>query len=166
MLVSTGAVFSLVEANKKTHSLKSVMTNLNFALESMAREIRVGREYNCDALGDCTAGGTSFQFKSNRDINGDGTYNEGDQMIYSIVITNGKGSITRRILGSDPGGVPITASEINIESLRFYVIGTAASPADTKQPKVVISIQGSAGEGKIKSNFNIQTTLSQRAIDS
>ena len=53
MLVSTGAVFSIVEANKKAHTLKSVMTNLNFTLESMVRDVRVGSQFSCGAGGDC-----------------------------------------------------------------------------------------------------------------
>ncbi|MEK7596586.1 MAG: hypothetical protein AAB450_00505, partial [Patescibacteria group bacterium] len=49
--------------------------------------------------------------------------------------------------------------------VKFYVIGTQPSPADTKQPKVVITIRGYAGAGNTKSDFNIQTTISQRSID-
>jgi prepilin-type N-terminal cleavage/methylation domain-containing protein len=164
MLVATGSVFSIVEANKKTHTLKSVMTNLNFALESMAREIRVGNTYSCDGIGDCINGGTTFQFKANRDINGDGAYDSTDQVIYAV----GSGRITKRILGSGPNSnaspIPITAAEISIQAMKFYVVGSAA--ADNKQPKVVITIQGYSGTGTTRSDFNIETTLSQRAIDS
>ncbi len=167
MLISTGAVFSIVEANKKTHSLKSVMTNLNFALESMMREIRVGRSYSCNGGGDCeTLGGTTFTFKANRDINGSGGYDSSDRMEYAFDSANG--SITRQILGGGPNGnatpVRITASEIVIESMKFYVLGTGTS--DKKQPKVVITVQGHSGVGSTRSDFNIQTTVSQRPIDS
>jgi hypothetical protein len=167
MLISTGAVFSIVEANKKTHSLKSVMTNLNFALESMMREIRVGRSYSCNGGGDCeTLGGTRFTFKANRDINGSGGYDSSDQMEYAFDAVNG--SITRQILGGGPNGnstpVRITASEIVIESMKFYVLGTGSS--DQKQPKVVITLQGYSGTGSTRSDFNIQTTVTQRPIDS
>ncbi len=167
MLISTGAVFSIVEANKKTHSLKSVMTNLNFALESMMREIRVGRSYSCNGGGDCEVlGGTRFRFKSNRDINGSGGYDASDQMEYAFDAVNG--SITRQILGGGPNGnvtpVRITASEIVIESMKFYVLGTGTT--DQKQPKVVITVQGYSGTGSTRSDFNIQTTVTQRPIDS
>ena len=166
MLISTGAVFSIVEANKKTHSLKSVMTNLNFALESMMREIRVGRSYSCDGGGDCAInGGTRFTFKANRDINGSGGYDASDQMEYRFDVASG--SITRQILGGGPNGnvapVRITASEITIESMKFYVLGTGST--DQKQPKVVITVQGYSGTGSTRSDFNIQTTVSQRPID-
>ncbi|MBI5134275.1 MAG: type II secretion system protein [Candidatus Taylorbacteria bacterium] len=163
MLIATGSVFSIVEANKKTHTLKSVMTNLNFALESMARDTRVGFNYVCDGSGSCQSGGSVFRYKANRDIDGDGNYNSADandQIEYSLV----SGRIQKRVYGTIPSTTDITASDINITLLRFYVTGTAAN--DGLQPKVVMTLKGDAGTGKTKSEFNIQTTISQRAIDS
>lgn len=163
MLVATGAVFTIVESNKKTHSLKSVMTNLNFALESMARDMRVGLKYNCGTGGDCQSGGTVFRYKANREVDGDGFYNADDatdQIEYSLE----GGRIQKRILGGSNAQYYITAQEINITSLKFYVTGTGVN--DGKQPKVVMTVQGSAGVGKTKSEFNIQTTITQRSIDS
>jgi prepilin-type N-terminal cleavage/methylation domain-containing protein len=165
MLVATGAVFSIVDANKKTHTLKSVMTNLNFALESMVRDIRVGFRYSCDGGGDCTGSpGTTFRFKANRDVDGGG-YNvaDGNDMItFARVLDDGRGRIQKTVGAST---YFITAPEIDVETLGFYVIGTATSP-DTRQPKVVMLIKGAAGTGNTRSNFNIQTTVSQRPIDS
>lgn len=166
MLVAAGAVFTVVESNKKTHSLKSVMTNLNFALEAMARDIRVGTNYVCNGVGNCESGGTVFRYKANRDIDGSGTYNAADSEDQAEYTTSG-GRLTRRIYGSGPmgalGAVPITAEEIHITSLKFYLSGAGA---DGKQPKVLISLQGYAGIGSTKSTFNIQTTITQRSIDS
>jgi prepilin-type N-terminal cleavage/methylation domain-containing protein len=162
MLVATGAVFSIVEANKKTHTLKSVMTNLNFALESMARDIRVGSQFSCNGGGDCyNSPGQIFAYKANRDIDGDGVSN--DFIEYRLADEG----IQKRVYGGSNGYTStITANEIHIESLKFYVIGSQPTPGDTKQPKVVITIKGYSGAGNTRSDFNIQTTVSQRAIDS
>ena len=158
MIVATGAVFSVVSANKKTHSIKSVMTNLNFALDSMVRDIRVGSTYSCDLVGDCTGGGAVFSFKANRDIDGDSIAN--DTVEYSL----DNGRIMKRVYGGPQGfDSAITASEVTIEDLDFYVDG---SGADNKQAKVIISIRGYAGVGDTKSSFALQTTISQRSIDS
>jgi prepilin-type N-terminal cleavage/methylation domain-containing protein len=156
MLISTGAIFSIVEANKKAHSVKSVMTNLNFALESMSRDIRVGSSYSCDAGSDCLDGGTSFGFKANRDVNGDGIVDAGDDLLYSR-----NGSRIMRRAGSQPE-TAITASEIQVTNLKFYVTG---SQSGGDQPKVLIVIQGYSGTSTTRSDFNIQTTVSQRAGD-
>ncbi len=163
MLVATGAVFSVIEANRKSHSLKSVMTNLNFALESMMRDIRVGTRYACDGSGDCPISpGARFLYKANRDVDGDSFYDpldNNDQIEYAL----SGGRIEKRIYGTSPSTYPITAEEITITDLKFYVIGTGNS--DGKQPKVVFTISGYSGAGNSKSDFNIQTTVSQRALD-
>lgn len=163
MLVATGAVFSVVDANKKSHSLKSVMTNLNFALESMMRDIRVGTRYACNGSGDCPISpGSRFTYKANRDVDGDSFYDpldNNDQIEYSLVA----GRIEKRIYGTLPATYSITAEEITITSLKFYVIGSGS--LDQKQPKVVFTISGFSGEGRTRSEFNIQTTVSQRSLD-
>lgn len=163
MLIATGAVFTIVESNKKTHSLKSVMTNLNFALESMARDMRVGFNYRCNGAGDCITGGTTFIYKANRDVDGDGFYNSADSNDQIEYTVSGE-RLTKRIYSNGQAAVPVTASEIHILSMNFYLVGTSSS--DGKQPKVLITIQGYAGSGKTRSDFNIQTTISQRSIDS
>lgn len=159
MLIATGSIFTIVDANKKSHALKSVMTNLNFALESMAREIRVGTGFVCPATGgDCpTNGDSSFLFISNRNLD---FVPGNDPVQYSF--SNGR--ILKQRFGSDSSPVPITAEEIVITHMLFYVIGSGSS--DLKQPRVVMVISGYVGSGNTKSTFNIQTAISQRSIDS
>ena len=175
MLVATGAVFTIVESNKKTHSLKSVMTNLNFALESIARDMRVGFYYSCISSvsapitdsGDCQTGDNVFRYKANRSVDGDASYDANDandRVEYSL--SNER--LMKRVYGNGSiatlGSVPITAEEIHIQSMKFYLVGSAG--ADGKQPKTLITIKGYAGVGPTRSDFDIQTTVSQRAIDS
>lgn len=161
MLVATGAVFSIVEANKKTHTLKSVMTNLNFALESMTRDMRVGSNFSCGIGGDCyDPPGDVFSYKANRSLIGN---SENDFVEYKLV---GE-SIQKRVYGDGTDSLmSITAPEIHITVLKFYVIGTQPAPTDTRQPKVVVTVKGYAGAGNSRSDFDIQTTVSQRSIDS
>ena len=163
MIVATGAVFAVVNANKKTHSIKSVMTNLNFALDSMIRDIRVGSTYSCNDLGNCTDGnGTKFSFTANRDVNNDGYPNVAspspDIVEYSVV----SGRIQRVITSNGTYTSFITAPEVVIDNLVFYVTGSGPGNG---QAKVLISIRGYSGVGQTQSNFNIQTTISQRSID-
>jgi prepilin-type N-terminal cleavage/methylation domain-containing protein len=167
MLISTGAISSIIEANKKAHAVKSVMTNLNFALESMSRDMRVGSGYSCGgdagSGANCPTGGDSFSFYANRDVNGSGTVNEFDTVTYTKV-----GSRIEKQLFMNEGSngsfvsSPITASEIQVTNMKFYVTG-AESGGD--QPKVLIVIQGYSGTSTTRSDFNIQTTVSQRAGD-
>jgi hypothetical protein len=144
------------------------MTNLNFALESMARDMRVGSNFSCGSGGDCVEGGNSFSYLANRSLIGNSAK---DTVKYSLVeeTVNGKAvkRIQREVTGDGPTSTMfITAREIYIEFMKFYVIGTAPTPSDKKQPKVVITIKGYAGYGNTRSDFDIQTTISQRSIDS
>lgn len=46
-VVAAGALLKIIDANKKAQSIQASITNLNFALESMTRELRVGSKYQC-----------------------------------------------------------------------------------------------------------------------
>ncbi|HVU06674.1 MAG TPA: prepilin-type N-terminal cleavage/methylation domain-containing protein [Candidatus Paceibacterota bacterium] len=169
MLIATGSVFSIVAANKKTHAIKSVMTNLNFALESMMRDMRLGSRYACGASvplsspSDCASGDVVFRFKANRDVSGDAVYDPSginDQIEYRLQ----DGRIMKKIYDNTTSDYAITATEVHVTSLMFYVTGSGTG--DGKQPKVVVTVQGYSGSGATQSNFNIQTMVTQRAIDS
>jgi len=165
MTISVGSLLSLVEANRKAQALNSVINNLNFALENMSRNIRVGNTYHCstsssvppnlDTTQDCPNGGILFVFEGNE---GDITVPT-DQIVYRF--------INSRIEKSIDGGttfIAITASEVTINEMKFYTVGTTRG--DTSQPRVVMTVQGTAGiSTKAQTDFNLQTTVSQRVLD-
>lgn len=47
-VVALGALVKIISANQKAQTLQSSITNLNFALDAMSRELRVGTAYHCD----------------------------------------------------------------------------------------------------------------------
>ncbi len=47
-VIALGALVKIISANRKAQSLQSSLTNLNFAVESITRELRVGRAFHCD----------------------------------------------------------------------------------------------------------------------
>ena len=47
-LVAIGALVRITDANRKSITLKTTINNLNFALESLSREMRVGGGYHCE----------------------------------------------------------------------------------------------------------------------
>ena len=47
-VVAAGALLRIIDANKKAQGIQSAMTNINFALESMTRELRTGTKYACN----------------------------------------------------------------------------------------------------------------------
>jgi len=169
-LISAGALLSVADANRKAQVLKSVMNNLNFALESMSREIRVGSNYYCNDVVEgtvppgfasrrnCVNGGNFLAFEAS-DGNSD---TPNDQIIYRL----NNGRIEKSINGGSSFS-GLTAPEVSIDDgtgLRFYVTG--APEGDSAQPKVLIILSGQAGtKDRVVTRFDIQTTVSQRSRD-
>ena len=161
MIVAVSSLLSLVYANRKAHALQSVMNNLNIALDGMTRSIRMGSNYRCGgpspADPDCLNGGQALYFEAH---NGDSSESTDDWAYWYD-------TDTKRLYKSEQGGaagVPITAPEVSIESLTFYVVGTTRR--DITQPKVVIAIKGVAGtQARTATTFSIQATAVQRLLD-
>lgn len=171
MLVAMGALLSLVEANRKSRVLESVMNNLNISLDSMVRAARMGSNYVCndDAIplnyatngADCATGETMLSFTPY----GESPSAQNLRAVYSFKQdVDGVGRLYRSLDGG-ASEIPVTAPEVEIDDVKFYVIGT--TPGDTAQPKVVIVIKGSAGAVNTKSRttFYIQATAVQRVLD-
>ncbi len=128
------------------------MNNLNLAMESMSKEMRYGRNYYCGPGSittpqNCSSGGTSVSFLSSDNV----------QITYALA-----GSTIEKRSGSG-NSVPVTASEVVIDDLDFYVLG--AETDNSLHPKVVIKVSGHAGKGRGRSDFVIQTLVSQRALE-
>jgi len=160
MLVAVGAIIAVNDASKKVRSQKTVINNLDSALEQMYRNIREGYNYHCgneslirfDKSQGCPSGESIFAFEP-REGN---PKNRNDQVVYKLQ--------NKRIMQSLDGGTsfsPITGSDVIVEELTFKTV--EISSAGDPQPRVLITLKGKAGtSGKTASGFNIQTTVSQR----
>lgn len=155
MTVSLGSILGVFDANRKSKSLKTVLSNLNLAVESMSKEMRFGTNYHCRSSGtvtepqSCSSGGSFLSFLSS----------DGVQITYRK--RNDRTYMEKR-LGTG-AYIPITAPEIIIDNLTFYTLG--AESGDTLQPKILMKIQGHAGSGKGQTDFTLQTLVSQRVLD-
>lgn len=159
--ISMGALLSIFDAHKKTQATKTVVDNLNLSLENMVRTVRFGSNYYCGVsndtippidTNDCpSSGGTALSV----------TFDD-KRMIYSW-----GGGVNDPIRKSENGGVTytdITAPEVKIQDLKFYVRGS--SSMDAQQPQVLVVIRGYVGnKPSITSNFSIQTLMSQKDLD-
>ncbi len=161
MVIAAGSLVSLMDANRKTQAEKTVANNLHFALENMSRSLRMGRAYHCGSAGvlseprDCPEIPESFlSFVSA----------EGDMVAYQLAGT----AIERAVRRASESGplvfMPLTAPEIQVERLQFFVDG--APSADKRQPRALILAGGVIkGKGGIESRFDIETLVSQRLLD-
>jgi prepilin-type N-terminal cleavage/methylation domain-containing protein len=159
MVVAVGAILSIVAADKRAQALNSVITNLNFAIEGMVRDLRTGYDYDCgslseDSLTDCPSSpNSSVTFISSQSGGKHVTYSFENGSIYKLT----EGEIK---------AYPLTAPEITINKLDFYVSGTAhGTGQDYRQPRILIVIAGKYGGYGSEANFSLQTLVSQRKLD-
>ncbi len=171
MTISLGALLAMSESDRKAQTLKSVINNLNFALDSMSRSIRTGLAYHCNSTGtltspqDCST--TPYTYLTYKTAIGGG----GSPLVASqVTYCRGTGSLcdpvgTALLRKVDSGTFSaVTSSEVKITNLSFFVTGSSQS--DNVQPKVTILLSGEVNvSGTQKSPFNLQTTVTQRLYD-
>lgn len=175
MVVALGALLSLSEANRRAELLSEATNNFNSAIDSMTRTIRTGSAYHCgtgtlSTLQDCQGtSATQFAFLPN------GASLSSQIVVYKFSSSGCPNNVAGCILRSQDGGVTyaaITSPEIIITSLNFFVVGapqgvqTFGSQSLSVQPKVEILITGYVTiKGGVTSNFNVQTSVTQRLYD-
>lgn len=150
--ISVGALLVLISTNQQLQNEQSVMTNLSFALDSMAREIRTGTHYFCVARPNYTSGSGNAVFDNgdSQELLGQGTNDcptgsasgmnllgisfkeggesitagNGERILYFYDKTGGpnSGKIMRRV--GDQDAQSIVSSGIYITAAEFYVTGS------------------------------------------
>ena len=158
--LTTGSLLILNNAQRKAFFIQTNQDNVRFTLESMAREIRTGVNYtllnpppsqfNANACSD-TPLGACFGFTNAQKPN--------QYVVYKLSSST--------IQKSVDGGVifqPITAPEVFINNLRFYIAG--ASLTDNFQSRVTIVIQAiTPGADPNSSRLDVQTTVNRLRRD-
>jgi prepilin-type N-terminal cleavage/methylation domain-containing protein len=175
MTVAVGSLISIIDANRKAQAIKNVVNNINFALESISKDMRVGTKYSCydgtNYVGDCTGvGGIGVKYLSGKLDSGGTNY-----VIHYRFVSNpntGMGNI-QRCMNTDYNTACVSwesltapVENVKITNMKFYVLGTGTTGKplnEKKQPRVIITLEGVAGiKDSVKTSFNIQTTVSQR----
>jgi len=135
-LVIFGIFILATSYQRRIIAVKNVEDNLRFAVESMAREIRTGKDF--------TGGGSQLNF----------TNALGGKVIYRL---NG-GAVEKSETSSydEPNYLRITGPETAIDYLTFVLMG--------QQPRITIAVGATSKVGAQSSNLKIQTTVSSRLL--
>lgn len=169
---------TLLNANllhQKSQNMRSILDSMNFAMEDMSRNLRVGYTYDCiptnGTIPDTTppytpiptsgqnCGGIIFKSTANNTL---------ATWVYYIA-TNpnypSQYSIFKIVDGST--SVQLTPDEVNIDpSSSFTVVGAEPpSSGNYQQPFVTIKLVGTIKYQNITTPFSLQTSVSQRTID-
>lgn len=177
-VISLGALMRIISANHKAQAIQSAFTNLNFALESMSREIRMGANYHCEA-GFNTYSGSGISGKA-CDIGNNSTIffessktktlqsgNGSCRLVYSYYFSGSAPNYILKKAQQSNCNDPInnnSFSEVISPNITItdYKLGVIKGSTDN-YPKVFIRISGEAGiKEKEKTFFDVQTSISQR----
>ena len=164
MLLTTGAFLKLISLDRVARGTNDIVNNLSFAVDTMERSIRTGRNYQCGG-----PGGTNCWFPQS----GSSTFtftDENGRTVTYLLKTNG--SIGRCALTSGTctpaNAISLTDERITIETMRFYVQGVGITPPnDVKQPQVLFTLSGymQPDENSEAVEFTIQSQATQRLIE-
>lgn len=170
-LIIVGGLVSLNNASRKARAARIVTDNLSAAIDSMSRNIRMGSAMHCGcgtAGVPSTAGDTSFPggardcpLADGGDVclafegpQGDGAVTS-DQVVYRL-----SGNRIERSIDGGATYIALTAPEMKVNDLHFYVDGTFV---DQDQPVVTMVLRAEAQLGtRTKTDFDIETTVSPR----
>ena len=166
--IGVSSTLVVVDANRNARAISIVMSNLDFALEEMVRNGRIGVRYHCGGGDftvpkDCPPPGwdSTFAFLD--------AYTGTETWVYRLwPHPNGVAGDWQMQKSKNGGGKfsAVTSPEIVIKSLRFYVTGTTV--ADLEQPQALIVIDGfvePTGRPQLRSDFALQSTVVQRIPD-
>lgn len=160
MTLASGAYLLMISVNRQAQGISVGINNLSFALETMTYNIRSGTDYGCLGSGDCPGGGSSFSFKNANGVT----------VTYSLV----GGAIQESANSTDQF---LTDSSVTVETLTFYVTGTAKPDydpstglplvtGDDQQPRVTIVVSGTVEVGPGKTEpFTIESGATMRGSD-
>lgn len=191
MLVTMGALLTLNDSSRKAQALRTVIDNLNFAVEDMNRKIRTGDIYHCyDTAGqvvsldteltkavDCpTVGGQAISLKTQEVERPAGNPTADPKHVWVAYVfrpgdENGNAGRIWQRRSNDGGGAnlsveesAITSPEVDIKQMKFRVVGANPNANPRTQPMVIVSISGVVDlhKEKLKTDFSLQTAISRR----
>lgn len=159
VMISLGAILTILDANRKARTLTEVMNNLNFSVETMTRSLKTGVEPA--SAGDILSVGaiiltedgfarekTRYRLNKTADERG---------QIEQCISTN----LSEATCDSNKW-FPITSELVDVKEFYAEVFGDV----DLNQPRTQIFISGTVKiNEKISSNFSLQTTVSQRRLN-
>ncbi len=168
MVAVATAYLNLISLDRETRATSVLLTNLSFALDSMARSIRTGTTYRCvGASGDPNGSCNHLMF----------TDANGCRVEYLLSLTGGshiRVKVTNQYASPSCTQIvdqQLTDARITVSNLTFIVSGVDAGGAlgsggDNIQPIVTFTVTGTTvADSQHTSTFTIQTSATQRPID-
>lgn len=146
VIIFTSVFVSSINTQRRAFNIQQSEENINFILEAMAKEIRIGQIAGPDT--NCPSAPTdslSFQHPVNGAI--------------QYFLDSGTNAIMRSVNGARN---PISSNAVEFTRLKFCVTGTQLN--DGRQPRVTIMATVRSKNAAQQTSVDIQTTVSQRFL--
>ena len=168
MLIALITLFTLTFYNKESKNIQVATDAVGFLMDDIVRQARFGYNYHCgestdiDSLDtdlyspkDCSDGKNYLALESGDSGDID---NSGDQIVYYF--DKGDNKIYKS-LDSGNKFSDITPESVEVNSLRFYVFGSAEN--DGVIPRILITMRATADAGRDNEvSISLQSTATQR----
>lgn len=160
MLSALSSLFMLLDESKNSRALRLAMDNVNFAMESMTRSIRMGSNYYCGSVElsnltetqDCPSGGSTVSFVPQ---------SQGSDPVAYRIKYKLENNTLKRYDSVNQDGISMISSDVKIESLNFFVKVPNINNMYI-QPSVYIIMRGTVKVKGVPTYFAVQTLASQR----
>ena len=167
MTTGIGALVSITNSYRVSQQNKQVNDALNFSLESMTRELRLGHNYYVPSGSNQV---NAIEVGSLDNVNDSIGFIASDGRGYFIFRYNEENlSLERKTIGGSVGDntAQLTNPDlVEITNVRFIVIGTESfAEGDVRQPLVWIQIQAKPTGESDDSISTMQSLVSQRLLD-
>ncbi len=155
MLVSTAAYFTIITLDKEARATNELVVNLSFAVDSISRNIRTGKNYSCAGVGNGTCSQFSFIDSQGQMV----TYLMKGTTVAQCVFPQGDTTACSSSLA-----VSLTDPRITVNTLIFNVRGVG--PSDSREPQTTMSIRGTMPSAQGRTvQFTLQTSATQRYLE-
>lgn len=155
MLVSTAAYLTIITLDKEARATNELVVNLSFAVDSISRNIRTGKNYSCAGVGNGTCSQFSFTDSQEQQV----TYLMKGTTVAQCVFPKDDTTACNSSLA-----VSLTDPRITVTTLIFNVRGVGLS--DSREPQTTMSIRGTMPSARGRSvQFTLQTSATQRYLE-
>ena len=138
--MAVGIFILALASQRRIVALRNTEDSIRFTIDAIAREIKTGKNFS---------GGASLSF----------TNAKGEAVVYRL-----SNNIIEKSTDGGTNYSTVTGAEVTVNYLNFYLAGQAMG--DGLQPRITVTIGVTSNVGGQTANLKIQTTVSERLLQS
>jgi len=157
MSVSSGLFITSMKGQRKAFSNQNLADNVRYAMEIIAREIRMGRDFTIDNDSGACANNCRILFTSSM------PRRDGKSVVFFLDPSAEK-IMFDDDTGSNPLANSITSANINVTNLDFNLNTNPENSAEPYRVTIVVQAESAGTAIDVKSSITLQTTIAPRVL--